>query len=94
MNTAKQVNKQVNTNSLSNISMAIGMAQCHHEGPDGKGYPNSLKGNNIMLCAKIMAVADVFDALVSVRSYKKAYSFKEAMQLLRNGAGSRFAKIQ
>lgn len=72
------------------LSMAVNMAQYHHERWDGTGYPSGLSGEKIPLCARIMAVSDVFDALVSARSYKKAFSFEEAMQILQEGAGTQF----
>lgn len=72
------------------LCMAVDMAQYHHERWDGAGYPEGLSGEQIPLCARIMAVSDVFDALVSERSYKKAFSFEKAMQILREGAGTQF----
>lgn len=72
------------------LSMAIDMAMYHHEKWNGTGYPNGLKGTEIPLCARIMAVADVFDALVSERSYKKAFSFEQAIQVIEEGAGEHF----
>lgn len=54
----------------------------HHEAWDGSGYPNGLKGEEIPLCARIVAVADVFDALVSVRTYKKAWYMEDALEEL------------
>lgn len=62
----------------------------HHENEDGSGYPNGLVGENIHLFAKILHVADVYDALSSVRSYKKAYSFSESLEYLMGGSGSLF----
>lgn len=72
------------------LSMAIEMAESHHERWDGKGYPKGLAGEEIPLCARIMAVSDVFDALVSQRSYKAAFPFDEAMQIIHEGAGTQF----
>lgn len=66
------------------------MAHYHHERWDGTGYPEGLSGKDIPLCARIMAVSDVFDALISVRSYKKAFPFEQAMEIIRNGAGTQF----
>ncbi|MCL2758622.1 MAG: response regulator [Treponema sp.] len=65
-------------------------ATTHHEWWDGTGYPNKLKGNDIPLLGRIMAIADVYDALISVRPYKKAYSHKEAVQIILEGSGTHF----
>jgi HD-GYP domain-containing protein (c-di-GMP phosphodiesterase class II) len=54
----------------------------HHEKYDGSGYPNGLVGQHIPLCARIIAVADVFDALTSVRPYKKAWPGEQAFEYL------------
>jgi len=62
----------------------------HHEKWDGTGYPEGLKGEEIPLCARIMAVADVFDALVSKRVYKEAMSVEDAFQILEEEAGKHF----
>lgn len=62
----------------------------HHERYDGTGYPTGLKGEEIPLSARIVAVADSFDAMVSERPYKKGYSVAEAISELRRGAGSQF----
>lgn len=59
----------------------------HHERVDGKGYPDGLVGDNIPLEARILAVADAYDALTSERSYRKAFTHEEAMQILRDNAG-------
>jgi len=62
----------------------------HHERFDGKGYPDSLVGDDIPLEARILAVADVFDALTHERSYRKAQSKEEAVAELERGAGTQF----
>ena len=62
------------------VDVAYNVARYHHERWDGKGYPEGLVGNMIPLEARIMAVADVYDALVSERCYKKAMSFEEALE--------------
>ncbi|MBQ7681774.1 MAG: HD domain-containing protein, partial [Oscillibacter sp.] len=69
---------------------ARNLAAFHHERWDGSGYPCGLAGENIPLSARIMAVADVFDALVSRRSYKEGFPFEKAMQIIREGSGSHF----
>jgi putative two-component system response regulator len=62
----------------------------HHEKWDGSGYPNGLKGDEIPLYGRICAVADVFDALTSRRSYKEPFSNEQAYEILRSGRGSHF----
>lgn len=66
------------------------VAISHHEKYDGSGYPNGLKGNNIPILGRIVAVADVFDALTSERPYKKAWSLDEACSYLEDGRGRHF----
>jgi HD-GYP domain-containing protein (c-di-GMP phosphodiesterase class II) len=72
------------------LTEAKNLAEFHHEKWNGKGYPHGLKGEDIPLSARIMAVADVFDALVSERCYKKAFSFEKAMSIIKEDAGSHF----
>ncbi|WP_293662210.1 two-component system response regulator [Rhodoferax sp. OV413] len=62
----------------------------HHEKFDGSGYPQGLKGEEIPLLSRIVAVADVFDALTSERPYKKAWSLEQAIDFLNAGSGSHF----
>ena len=69
---------------------AKNLAHYHHEKWNGKGYPEGLAGEDIPLSARIMAVADVFDALVSRRSYKEPFSFEQACDIIRESAGSHF----
>ncbi len=69
---------------------AMNLANFHHEKWNGTGYPCGLKGEEIPLSARIMAVADVFDALVSRRSYKDPFPFEKAMQIIREGSGTHF----
>ena len=71
-------------------SLAIELARHHHERWDGTGYPDKLKGNNIPLSARIMAIADVYDALVSKRPYKRPYSDKEAYIIIVSESGTQF----
>jgi len=66
------------------------MAMTHHEKWDGSGYPNGLKGLDIPLEGRIMAIADVYDALISVRPYKKAIPAGEAAQIIIDGSGTHF----
>jgi HD-GYP domain-containing protein (c-di-GMP phosphodiesterase class II) len=62
----------------------------HHERFDGTGYPEGLKGDDIPLEARIVAVADVLDALTSKRPYKEAWSFEDAFTYLEEHAGQQF----
>jgi putative nucleotidyltransferase with HDIG domain len=62
----------------------------HHEHFDGKGYPNGLKGKDISLEGRIIAVADIFDALTTSRPYKRKYSPDEAYDVVRKGSGTQF----
>ena len=71
-------------------NVAKNIARHHHERWDGKGYPDGLKGEEIPLEARIMALADVYDALVSKRVYKEAFSKEKACEILREGAGTQF----
>lgn len=66
------------------------IALSHHEKYDGSGYPAGLAGETIPLFGRIVAVADVFDALTSERPYKKAWSLEDACNFLREGSGSHF----
>lgn len=66
------------------------IALAHHERYDGTGYPYALKGNEIPLSARIVALADVFDALTSVRPYKEAWSVDKALEYVRNESGKHF----
>ena len=72
------------------LAAAKDLAAYHHERWDGRGYPNGLAGEQIPLSARIMAVADVFDALVSRRSYKSAHTVESAMEAIREGSGTHF----
>lgn len=72
------------------LRVARDIAAGHHEHFDGQGYPNGLVGTAIPLAARIVAVADVYDALTSRRVYKPALSHQHAMQSIMQGAGSHF----
>lgn len=72
------------------IQKAREIVLSHHERWDGTGYPNKLKGYEIPLAARIMAVADVFDALISKRCYKDAIELEDAFKIIEDGAGSQF----
>lgn len=75
------------------INIASDVATFHHEKWDGSGYPYGLKGEEIPISARIMSVADVFDALVSERCYKRAYSFDEAMLIIKDNIGKHFDPV-
>ncbi|MCQ2103354.1 MAG: HD domain-containing protein [Fibrobacter sp.] len=72
------------------VAIAKNVAWFHHERFDGKGYPRGLKGDEIPFEARIMAVADVYDALVSKRCYKEKFSFSDAFDIIAEGMGSQF----
>ena len=72
------------------VNIARQVAMSHHEKWDGSGYPKGLKGEEIPLEARIMALADVFDALVSKRVYKEQFSFEKAFSIIEQSAGSHF----
>jgi putative two-component system response regulator len=76
--------------SSSLIQLAEEIAISHHEKFDGTGYPKGLAGEAIPLAGRIIAVADVFDALTSERSYKKAWSVDSARKFLHDGVGRQF----
>jgi putative two-component system response regulator len=69
---------------------ARAVAREHHERWDGKGYPDGKAGHQISLAARIVSVADVFDALTSKRPYKDAWSLEEGMASITAGAGVQF----
>lgn len=72
------------------LNMAVEMAAYHHEWWNGKGYPYGISGEEIPLCARIMAVADVFDALTSKRCYKNAMPLEKAYAIIREESGTHF----
>jgi len=87
-NTLRAVDAQHPGNLL--IRMGIDIAEGHHEKWDGSGYPNALRGESIPIAARILALADVYDALTSQRCYKKAFAHSDALHIIRQGAGSHF----
>ena len=72
------------------FQVAVNIAHYHHEKWNGLGYPQKLKGEEIPLEARIMALADVFDALVSKRCYKNQYSYEEAFAIIKESLGTHF----
>ena len=75
---------------LELLSAAKEIAHWHHEKWDGSGYPDGLAGGAIPVSARLMAVADVFDALISKRVYKQALSYAEARDIIVEGRGKHF----
>ena len=72
------------------FKMAVDIAKYHHEKVNGTGYPYGLTDEQIPLSARIVALVDVFDALTSERPYKKAFTFEEAIEIIKKDAGSHF----
>jgi len=79
-----------NVDDLEFFKIAVNIAHYHHEKWNGLGYPQNLKGEEIPLEARIMALADVFDALVSKRCYKNQYSYEEAFSIIEESLGTHF----
>ena len=75
------------------IKIAHDICRWHHERYDGRGYPDGLKGDEIPISAQIVSIADVYDALVSERVYKKAYSHEKAMDMILNGECGTFNPV-
>ena len=67
------------------IKIAYEICRWHHERYDGKGYPDGLKGEEIPIAAQVVSLADVYDALVSKRAYKEAYTHEKALEMILNG---------
>ncbi len=84
----KRILKENNDEEFERI--ATNVAHFHHEKWNGTGYPNGLKGEEIPIEARIMAFADVYDALVSERCYKVAFSHEKAIEIIQNDLGSHF----
>jgi HD-GYP domain-containing protein (c-di-GMP phosphodiesterase class II) len=79
-------------NDIQHIDLLRNIAGYHHEAVNGTGYPEGMKGDDIPLEARIVAVADVFDALTSERPYKQAWSNEQALQALNKLAGEKLDK--
>lgn len=85
------VGKTISENNIYKVAKEI--AGYHHEKWDGTGYPYGLKGEEIPLCARMMALADVYDALVNKRIYKEAFSHERAKSIIINDSGAHFDPI-
>ena len=88
----EQIIKKIGTMTKESdfLKYAEIFAASHHERWDGTGYPRGLKENDIPLLGRIMAIVDVYDALTSVRPYKKAFSHEEAVNIITEGSGKQF----
>jgi putative nucleotidyltransferase with HDIG domain len=75
---------------ITALRRAAEIVRLHHERPDGRGYPLGLKGLQVPLGARILNVADAFDAMTSDRSYRRALAMPEALRELERGAGTQF----
>jgi putative two-component system response regulator len=84
---------------LGDVKSSLYLKHCqdicvgHHERWDGKGYPCGIKELDIPLVARMAAVADVYDALVSARVYKEAFSYGEAVKIITDGKGTQFDPV-
>ena len=76
--------------SVAFLQMAADIARHHHERFDGEGYPDRLAGNSIPLSARLVSIADVYDALRSRRSYKPALSHSAALEVMTKGSVGQF----
>ena len=80
------------TDNVEFMNIAVNVAHYHHERWDGSGYPEGLKGEEIPFEARIMAIVDVYDALVSKRVYKEKMTFEQADKIIMEGMGKHFDK--
>ena len=87
----KRIETDSGKSELLNYAKIFALA--HHEKWDGTGYPNGLQGNEIPLQGRILAIADVYDALVSDRPYKKALTHEEAVKIITDGKGTQFDPV-
>jgi HD-GYP domain-containing protein (c-di-GMP phosphodiesterase class II) len=86
----KAAEQNISKKGKSLFGTGIEIVEGHHEKWDGSGYPYGKKGYDIPLSARIVAVADVFDALTSKRPYKQAFSFEESLHIIEEGSGKHF----
>ena len=90
-NALREVDEKFPDNEL--IRMGIRIAESHHEKWDGSGYLQGLAGEDIPLEARILAVVDVYEALTSVRPYKKAYTHAESCAIISSSRGTHFDPV-
>jgi len=90
-----EIIKKIESSTTENefLHYAQIFAGTHHERWDGDGYPNGLKGEDIPLPGRLMALVDVYDALTNDRPYKKAYSHEESVEIIRDGIGTQFDPV-
>ncbi len=86
--TLKQAHEQYPNNNF--IKMGVDIARSHHERWDGTGYPDGLAGEAIPLAARIMSIADVYDACRTERPYKTGFSHEKCVEIIRSGSGTQF----
>ena len=86
----RRCENQINNLGHSVFAIGIEIAESHHERFDGSGYPNGLEGQDIPLSARIVATADVFDALTSKRPYKEAWPVEKALAIMQEESGKHF----
>lgn len=89
--TLQEVHSKFGKNSFIEMGMLI--AKYHHERWDGNGYPEGLKGEEIPLAARIMAIADVYDALGTKRVYKDAFPQEKCIEIIKEGSGTQFDSV-
>jgi putative two-component system response regulator len=78
---------------LAYLQCAKEIVGSHHEKYDGSGYPRGLAGEDIPLAGRVMAVADVYDALTTARPYKRALSHEKTREIMKEGRGSHFDPV-
>lgn len=86
----RAIQNEEDMEGLDFLYVAMEIAASHHEKWDGSGYPQGLRGEQIPLCARVMALADVFDALISRRVYKAVFTIEAACEIIREGDGKHF----
>ncbi|HBD93254.1 MAG: hypothetical protein A2015_15155 [Spirochaetes bacterium GWF1_31_7] len=91
--TLEDAEKQLNSNGTTFLLMGKKIAYFHHEKWDGSGYPYGLKNKDIPLSARIVAIADVYDALTSKRVYKPPFLHDDAKQIILDGSGTHFDPV-
>ena len=89
-NVLMEAEQNINKLGRSLFHMGVEIAQNHHEKYDGTGYPKGLRGEDIPLSARIIAIADVFDALMSKRPYKEPFSVEKTLKIINDGKGFHF----